>query len=183
MSLRYATMKNMLLFSIIFILLTTSVNANAADSSISITGYVRDNACSVSSESKEFTINFRELATKDLKRIGQKTEEIPFHITLSPCGSSSTAVKIGFKGTADRNNTNLLMVDKGGSKASGVGIMFLDHKKTVVPINGTSSNSDWLTLKPGEKNILTFYTQLIVSSVPVNAGFINASATFTMEFL
>ncbi|MFG1174664.1 fimbrial protein [Erwiniaceae bacterium CAU 1747] len=163
-------------------LLIFSAETYSADSSITISGLVQDNTCSVNGDSKDFIVNFMETATKDLRSIGQKTEMIPFHITLSPCGGSSTAVKIGFNGSADRNNSKLLMVESGTSKASGIGIQILDHNKSVIPINSTSTGLSWTSLKPGKNNTLTFYTQLMVTSVPVSAGSVKASAAFTMEF-
>ncbi len=39
------------------VLILICANAFAADSTISISGYVRDNACAVAIESKEFTVD------------------------------------------------------------------------------------------------------------------------------
>ena len=38
--------------------------AFAADSTITISGYVRDNACAVAGESKDFTVDFQDNAAK-----------------------------------------------------------------------------------------------------------------------
>lgn len=154
----------------------------AADSIITINGNVRDNTCSVSSESKELKVNLLPHATKNLKHIGDKTATIPFYIKLSPCGASSTAVKVGFSGNSDIENANLLGIESGTLKAKGLGILILDSNKNVLSVNEATSNLSWINLRPGIDNILTFYAQLVVSSIPVTAGNVSANATFILEF-
>ena len=89
-------------------LILICANAFAADSTISISGYVRDNACAVAIESKEFTVDLMNNAVKQFSAVGSVTPALPFRIVLSPCGSSATAVKVGFTGTPDSNNDKLL---------------------------------------------------------------------------
>ncbi len=82
--------------------------AFAADSTITISGYVRDNACAVAGESKDFTVDLQDNAAKQFYAVGATTPPVPFRIVLSPCGTSVTAVKVGFTGVADSVNTSLL---------------------------------------------------------------------------
>lgn len=87
--------------------------ALAADSTITISGYVRDNACAVAGESKDFTVDLQDNAAKQFYAVGATTPPVPFRIVLSPCGTSVTAVKVGFTGVADSINTSLLKLDAG----------------------------------------------------------------------
>jgi len=152
----------------------------AADSTITIGGYVRDNACTVSTESKEFSVNLLTHASKQFDTAGATTPLIPFRIVLSPCGSSVTAVKVGFNGVQDGINNNLLKIDSGG--AAGVGVQILNSQQVMLPINAPSSAISWTTLTPGQTNTLGFYARLMATYVPVTAGPVNATATFTLEF-
>ncbi|STS93100.1 type 1 fimbrae adaptor subunit FimF [Klebsiella variicola] len=93
----------------------------AADSTITISGYVRDNACAVAGESKDFTVDFQDNAAKQFYAVGATTPPVPFRIVLSPCGTSVTAVKVGFTGVADSVNTSLLKLDADASAAAGMG--------------------------------------------------------------
>ena len=95
--------------------------AFAADSTIAISGYVRDNACAVAGESKDFTVDLQDNAAKQFYAVGATTPPVPFRIVLSPCGTSVTAVKVGFTGVADSVNTSLLKLDAGASAAAGIG--------------------------------------------------------------
>ena len=88
------------------VLSLTIANAFAADSTLTISGYVRDNACAVAGESKDFTVDLMDNAAKQFNTIGATTPVVPFRIVLSPCGGSVTAVKVGFTGVADNDNTS-----------------------------------------------------------------------------
>lgn len=52
-------------------------NAFAADSTITISGYVRDNACAVTGESKDFTVDLMDNAAKQFNTIGATTPVVP----------------------------------------------------------------------------------------------------------
>ena len=149
--------------------------ALAADSTITISGYVRDNACAVAGESKDFTVDLQDNAAKQFYAV-------PFRIVPSPCGTSVTAVKVGFTGVADSINTSLLKLDAGASAAAGMGVEILDQQQSRLPVNAPSSTMTWTTLTPGQTNILNFYARLMATQVPVTAGHVNATATFTLEF-
>ena len=157
-------------------------NASAADSTITISGYVRDNACAVAGESKDFTVDLMDNATKQLHRVGATTPLVPFRIVLSPCGSAVTSVKVGFVGVADSINTDLLQLDGGASAAAGMGVQILDAQQTALPLNAASSAIPWTILTPSRTNTLNFYARLMTTRVPVTAGHVSATATFTLEF-
>lgn len=154
----------------------------AADSTLTVTGRVRDNACAVATASKDFSVDLLESATKRFLAVGATSPMVAFRIVLSPCGAATTAVKFGFTGAADSDNTSLLKLDGGGSHASGVGIQILDSAQTALPLNTASSTLPWTSLKPGQANTLGFYARLMATRVPVTAGHVSATATFTLEF-
>lgn len=156
-------------------------NASAADSTITINGYVRDNACAVAGESKDFTVDLMDNAAKQFHAVGATTPLVPFRIVLSPCGSSVTAVKVGFVGVADSINTDLLQLDGGASAAAGMGVQILTRSRRRCRSMPHRQRS-WTTLTPGQTNTLNFYARLMATRVPVTAGHVNATATFTLEF-
>lgn len=167
---------------LVTVLMPVCANAFSADSTITISGYVRDNACAVAVESKEFTVDLMEHAAKQFNAVGATTQLVPFRIVLSPCGSSVTAVKVGFTGTSDNDNTELLKIDGGASAATGMAVQILNSQKTILPVNTQSSSLSWTSLMPGQTNTLGFYARLMATRVPVSAGRVYATATFTLEF-
>lgn len=54
-------------------------NANAADSTITISGYVRDNACAVAGESKDFTVDLMNNAARQLHAVGDDHAFVQTH--------------------------------------------------------------------------------------------------------
>lgn len=159
-----------------------AVHAFAADSTITISGYVRDNACAVAGESKDFSVNLLNNAARQFHTVGATTPRVPFQIVLSPCGSSVTAVRVGFVGVADNDNTSLLKIDSGPDAAAGMGVEILTGQQTSLPLNAASSAIPWTTLTPGQTNTLNFYARLMATQLPVTPGHVNATATFTLEF-
>lgn len=155
---------------------------SAADSTITISGYIRDNTCAVATESKEFTVDLMNNAAKQFSAIGATTPLVPFRIVLSPCGGSVTAVKVGFNGMQDRDNNSLLAIDKGASAAVGMAVQVLNSQQMMLPINALSSSIPWTPLTPSQTNVLNFYARLMATHMPVTAGHVNATATFTLEF-
>ena len=132
----------------VFLSLVVS-HARAADSTITIRGYVRDNGCSVAAESTNFTVDLMENAAKQFSNIRATTPAVPFRIVLSPCGNAVSAVKVGFTGVSDSHNANLLALDYTVSAAAGLGIQFLNEQQNQIPLNAPSSAISWTTLTPG----------------------------------
>lgn len=170
------------LYCLSALLTLACVNVFPADSTITISGYVRDNACAVAGESKDFTVDLMNNAAKQFNVVGATTPLVPFRIVLSPCGNSVTAVKVGFIGTEEGSNTGLLKIDSDVSAAAGMGVQILNNQQTILPLNASSSSIAWTRLTPGQTNILNFYARLVATQVPVIAGHVNATATFTLEF-
>lgn len=132
--------------SILWLLPLLTGYAHAADSTITITGYLKDNACSVSIDSQDFTVNLLNSAAKQFHQVGVVTPAIPFNIVFDKCGSSATAVRVGYVGTADSDNTSLLKTDAGTDAASGVGVQILNGDKTPISLNAAQSSLRWTTL-------------------------------------
>lgn len=157
-------------------------NSYAADTAITIKGYLKDNTCSVSVASKSFTVDLMSNATKQLSRVGATTVPVPFKIVFDKCGGSTTAVKISYGGVSDNDNGTLLRLDDVISAASGMGIQILDSHKNAIPVNPLPQSLSWTNLIAGQSNALGFYACLMATRSPVTAGVVNATAYFTLEF-
>ncbi|WP_087490221.1 type 1 fimbrial adaptor subunit FimF [Tatumella citrea] len=155
----------------------------AADSTITITGNVQDNTCVLSTGSQNLTVNLMSYSLKQFPEKGASSAVVPFTLDFSACGSSATAVKIGFTGTADTNNTSLLKIDSGDSTdATGLGVEILDSDQNAVPINQTQDDLNWVSLTGGQQNSVNFYARMVSTTSSVTAGTVSASATITLEF-
>jgi len=166
----------------IWALLLIPTLAQAVDSTITIKGNVKDNACAVATESKDFTVDLQVNDSRTFANVGSTSSPVPFSIVLDSCGSSVAAVKVGFNGAANTINNELLRLDQGATAAGGLGINILDSASNTIPLNAPSSSLNWATLTPGQTNKLRFFARLMATQVPVTAGLVNATATFTLEY-
>ncbi len=157
-------------------------NSHGADSTITITGYLKDNACSVSVDTQDFTVDLMSNAAKQLYRVGAVTLAVPFKIVFDKCGGSATAVRVGYVGPSDGDNSTLLKIDTGNNAASGMGIQILDKDMNLIPLNAAQASLNWTSLTPGQSNTLGFYARLMATRSPVTAGTVTATANFTLEF-
>jgi minor fimbrial subunit len=154
----------------------------AADSTIAITGFVKDNACSVAPGSQSFVVDLLSNSAKQLHQVGATTPMVPFSIVFDKCGGSALAVKVGFTGGADSDNTTLLKIDGGGGAAGGMGIQILDSNGNAIALNDLSNTLNWSTLTAGQSNTLHFSARLMATRTPVTGGLVSATANFTLEF-
>ncbi|TQI78923.1 minor fimbrial subunit [Serratia fonticola] len=170
------------LFMLCLLSLISARTAFAADSTITITGNVKDNACTVAPGSQEFVVRLMGNAAKQFNQVGTTTPMVPFNIVFDRCASLATGIKVGFTGLADDDNRTLLKIDSGSGAAAGMGIQILDSNRNAIALNAVSSELNWSTITGGQSNTLYFYARLMATQVPVTAGQVRATANFTLEF-
>lgn len=154
----------------------------AADSTITITGTIKEGGCVVSPDSQEFTVNLLSHATKQFTTVGSVTQAVPFSITLSSCGSGISTVKVGFIGSADTRNTAMLAIDGGANAASGIAIQIMNSDRATIPINSDSSVLKAVPVVTDHDNILMFNARMIATQLPITSGLVTATATFTLQY-
>lgn len=170
------------LYILCLLALFSARSTQAADSTIAINGYVKDNACSIAPGSQSFVVDLLSNAAKQLFRVGATTPMIPFSIVLDKCGSAAISVKTGFTGGADNDNATLLKISSGAGAAAGMGIQILDNNGNAIALNEVSSGLNWTNITAGQSNTLHFYARLMATQSPVTAGQVRATANFTLEF-
>ncbi len=155
--------------------------ALAADSTITISGYVRDNACAVAGESKDFTVDLQDNAAKQFYAAGATTPPVPFRIVLSPCRHFRHRGEGRFHRRGDSVNTSLLKLDAGPRRRQEWGWKFSISSspaaRSMRVIHHDLDHAD-----PGPDQYSQLYARLMATQVPVTAGHVNATATFTLEF-
>lgn len=168
---------------VIAILLSASTfSTYAADSAIKVTGQVIDFGCTVSTESTDFTVDLMKNSTKQFTCVGDTTPAIPFQIILTDCSDATTGVKVLFSGAADDDNNTLLKLDATTSSAAGMAVEILDGQGRELPINSSNTFPNWIKIQPKQNNALSFSARLKTTRMPIRAGLVNATATFTLEF-
>lgn len=164
------------------LLLASSFSAGAADSTITITGRLKDNMCSVSVGSQDFTVDLQIYATNAFRSIGSASNTVPFSITLENCGSAASGVKINMTGTTDSANNTLFRNSTATGYATGIGVQVLNSAGVVVQPNQSSSNITSTSLTPNQTNVITYYARMVSTTNPVGAGTVSAAANFTLQY-
>ncbi|WP_241649768.1 fimbrial protein [Rosenbergiella collisarenosi] len=172
-------MRRLLLLSM---LLSTVYSVSAADSVITVKGQLKDNMCSVSVGSQDFTVDLQTYATSAFRSVGSSSNAVPFSITLENCGSAASAVKINITGTTDSTNSTLLKNTTAPGSATGIGVQILNADKVIIQPNQSSSSLSSTNLTANQTNIISYYAQMVSTSGTVVAGTVSSTANFTLQF-
>ena len=145
-------------------------------------GENKNDGCTVSSDSLNFTVDLQKNSARQFPTTGSTSPVVPFQITLSECSKGTTGVRVAFNGIEDAENNTLLKLDEGSNTASGLGIEILDGNMRPVKLNDLHAGMQWIPLVPEQNNILPYSARLKSTQKSVNPGLVSASATFTLEF-
>ncbi|HAJ3076285.1 TPA: hypothetical protein HMT84_25115, partial [Escherichia coli] len=145
-------------------------------------GENKNDGCTVSSDSLNFTVDLQKNSARQFPTTGSTSPAVPFQITLSECSKGTTGVRVAFNGIEDAENNTLLKLDEGSNTASGLGIEILDGNMRPVKLNDLHAGMQWIPLVPEQNNILPYSARLKSTQKSVNPGLVSASATFTLEF-
>lgn len=164
------------------VLFASTFTASAADSVIKVSGQVIDFGCTISTESKDFTVDLMKNSTKQFNSVGSSSPAVPFAILLTDCSDATSGVKVLFSGTADDDNRALLKLEQSTASAAGMAVEILDGQGQELPLNASNATQNWITIQPSQNNALPFAARLKTTRLPVRPGLVSASATFTLEF-
>ncbi|WP_241573368.1 fimbrial protein [Rosenbergiella nectarea] len=170
------------LFIALSLFFPLSFVVTAADSVITITGQVKDNMCTVSVGSQDFTVDLQTYSTKNFPSVGSTSSAIPFSIVLQNCGSAASAVKINITGTTDTVNTSLLKNSTASGYASGIGVQILNNTGSVVQLNQSNSAITAIKLTPNKTNVISYYARMVSTATVVGAGTVSSTANFTLQY-
>ncbi|ASM19672.1 fimbrial protein [Serratia marcescens] len=138
------------------------------------------NACSVSTDSINKTVNLGVWATKQFVETPAPVPLVRFTINLEDCGPAASGVKLSWNGTAHASNNELFALTS-GSTATNVGVELLDwNRKRIAP--GYTTPAYGLTANASSVSI-PFYARYMRAGGAVTAGTANSMATFTLDYL
>lgn len=162
------------------LLVSISLNANAHDGTVNISGTITDNTCTVSPDSTDFTVTMGNVASKQFKQAGDGSRYEHFSINLEKCGDVASGVTATFNGAKDSQNTDLLAIPSVTGGASGMGIAIYNQDKSLIPLGKDSMQ---MALTPNQASVsIGFYARYIADGGEVTTGTANASATFILTY-
>lgn len=117
----------------------TSAHADGplAKINIRLTGTVVAMGCTVDPGDVDKTVDLGGWATKDMKKAGQTTRQVPFALHLTGCTASG--VTTVFTGTKDKIRPELLALKSDGADyAAGVAVQIMDSTGKRIPMGGNA---------------------------------------------
>lgn len=148
--------------------------------SLNITGTVRDNTCSVSSDDQSKNVSLGEVSSRQFEKVGDMSPVQPFTLLLEKCSAEINGVTVVFSGQTDPDNPQIFAIDNGAGNASGIGVGIYDQSRTLLPVGETSVS---YSLPPGQTSLsLQFYARYIATKDHVVSGNANATATFVVNY-
>ena len=149
--------------------------AELASTNLTFKSNLTQRSCELTDESQSFVVDLKTWSTRDLYKIGDKTQSIPFAIQFKNCVAQH--ISVTFMGQGDTSDVTLLALDK-NSDASNVAIEILDHESQridlTVPKKYDNDNNPNLRLN--------FAARYISTGNTVIAGTANATANFVVEY-
>lgn len=116
-----------------------SHTVSAADGTITFTGAISADSCTIDTASKNYTVNMGQVAKTVFTAIGTVGPQTAFKLTLSGCPQSVTGVQFTpTSGLIDTSNSDLLGLDP-TSTATGLGIALYDGNGDQIPYRSASA--------------------------------------------
>lgn len=153
--------------------------SSLAGINIRLSGTVVALGCTVDPGDVEKQVDLGEWATKQMKKAGQTTRQVPFAIHLSGCTASG--VTTAFTGTKDRVNPELLALksDK-PDDAAGVAVQIMDSTGKRIPMG---ENAPRGVVDENGNLILNFRANYVATGDDtVRPGTANADTEFTLTY-
>ncbi|APV89952.1 fimbrial protein StiA [Salmonella enterica subsp. enterica serovar Stanleyville] len=158
---------------------------NAVDGTVHIHGTILQNACTVKTSSIDVPLQdeYASLFTA----VGQTAGDKDFTIDLEHCDASVYEhVQARFEGTLDGTDNTILKNTEGD--AANLGVQITDRSAgsadAAMAFNDLTAWSTQLTLPPESDSefSLPFTARYIATAVPVEAGSVDATATFYLQY-
>ena len=159
-----------------------SVAAHAADGTITITGQVTDQTCTINGGTEDIAVTLPTVGTSTLAAAGQTAGRTPFTISLTNCAAAAGAageVATYFEPGANTNADGYL---NNTGNATNVQVQLLGDNNEVIKVlaGAVQNNSQVVTVDGGSAN-LNYYAQYYATS-PATAGTVETAVQYTIVY-
>jgi len=158
--------------------------AMAADGTITISGQVTANTCTIDGNGggqKDFTVTLPSVSANALAAAGQTTGRTPFEIKLSGCTPTGGNVHTFFEaGATTDSTTGRLVLAGGGASNVQIGLMNNDLTDIKAGFAESSQNSKSVPVVAGSAT-LSYYAQYYATGV-ATPGPANSSVMYTISY-
>lgn len=165
-------------------LVTAASSAHAADGTITITGEITAQTCTISGDGggKDFTVTLPTVSTSALATSGATAGRKPFRIALSNCSPDSGNASVYFEpGTTVNAETGQLKNATGDAKNVEVGLLNKDASNIKLGAAQAQQNSQVVPISSGAAN-LDYYAQYVATGGAATAGTVGTSVMYSVSY-
>ncbi|MGV0243245.1 fimbrial protein (plasmid) [Klebsiella aerogenes] len=155
----------------------------AYDGTINVTGNIIDGSCDIDSDT--INVNLGNVPVSTFKKVHDRSNVVPFNITLSNCPASITGADIMFIGEPDDKNYTLLKLTQGAGVAENVAVEILQvhtvgaYNHILLYLNTRyPTNED---IKEGTST-MTYALRYEATALPVTVGTGNAIMYYNIYY-
>lgn len=163
---------------------TAASSAQAADGTITITGEITAQTCTISGDGggKDFTVTLPNVSTSALSVAGSTAGRKPFRIALSNCSPNSGNASVYFEpGTTVNTQTGQLFNTTGTAKNVEVGLLNKDGSNIKLGAAQAQQNSQVVPVSGGTAT-LDYYAQYIATGGASTSGTVGTSVMYSVSY-
>lgn len=154
---------------------------------VNFVGTIQEAGCQIDTSTKDQAIDFGTVGVNAFSTsAGYAISLQPIYIKLINCPGTISIAKTTFNGTAMSGDARFLAINSGEGAATGLGIGFRGMNGNPISINNSGGSGDAGQPLVAGNNTLHYTTYLtnIKGSgyLPVDAGTINSTATYSIEY-
>ena len=164
--------------------LAFSSAANAADGTITFTGTISAQTCTINgngSGGTSFAVTLPTVAASALATDGATSGRTPFSIAVSGCSTKSGTVSTWFEpgATVDATTHRLTNGAPGGAANVQIGLLEKDATTAVHP--GIASQKANIDTTTGDAK-LDYFAEYVATGGPAGSGAVSSSVTYSMVY-
>lgn len=162
-----------------FVFFALIPHAWCGDGKVIFTGALASDACIISTNDTNQTVNLGSVPTASFHAAGDKSSPSGFTIGMSNCPESMVSVIAKFDGMPDKDNSDLLALDS-DSTAKYIAVGIEETNNTLIPLH-TPSQSVAID-KTSHSTEMAFQARYIATSAMVSPGPANAVSQFSINY-
>lgn len=155
----------------------SSAMAASDTATITITGTVKDNTCTL--DKSDIPVTLPDVSIRDFAgEVDKEIESVSIPVSFSNCGSGSTNISVVVSGSDDSDSSSGKVFKNTGT-ATGIGVVLYDANDTKFNTNGTTIGQ-LIDVKDGSATA-TYVAKYISTKNIITAG--TVSAVLTAKFI
>jgi major type 1 subunit fimbrin (pilin) len=178
-------MKSKIITALVLMGAATASQFAAADGTITFTGNVTGQTCTINgngSGSKDFTVALPTVSTSALSASGQTAGRTAFNIALTACTPASGNVHAYFEpGPTINMNSGNLLVAAGGANNVEIGLLNGDFSVIKAGAADAAQNSKSVAISASGTATLPYYAQYVATGA-ATPGAANSSVMYTLIY-